>query len=320
MSAAMHPATNPARRTTGRRAPPALAFRALGLLCGAALLVPACSSPEGTYVTPADLDARGQAKDAPSGGGGQGAMAAGAQGRTGLSPERQTQRDGFDAKIIAHARRREDHARGTLELEQKRTRVSLEQTSATASEAVAQRQAEREHRVATEDLAHFTEVEQARRLAENALELRGWNDNLLETREELAQLEMMYSESDLGDATAEIVLNRTRRRLKRAEDGQQLREQRSTELRTITLPRDLERLTLELAAKTVALENVRRTGEQGKLARAAALRDLDFESKKLVRDMEDIVREETLLTAEIARWERDVAAENAAAAPAGANR
>src|SRR6185295_1658408 len=99
-------------------------------------------------------------------------------------------------------------------------------------------QTQRDQRIAAEDLDHFTKVEQARRLADDALDMARSQDGLLETREELAQLEMMYSGGNLGDATAEIVLNRTRRRLQRAEEGHRLRTERSGELKTITLPRE----------------------------------------------------------------------------------
>jgi hypothetical protein len=283
------------------------------LLCAAALFASACSSPQGTYVTGAELAERERAAaGAPQPG--TAAMAAlAARDRSGLSPERQAQRDAFDGRAIALSRRREDQARSASELEQRRTRTAIEQATAIASEDVARRQAERDQRVAAEDSRHFEEVEEARRLAESALELRGSSDNLLEAREELAQLEMMYGESDLGDATAEIVLNRTRRRLQRAEDGHRLREQRAAELRTITLPRDRERLALELNAKTIALENARRTAEQGRMQREQVLRDLEFEARKQARELEDIARDESLLHKEIDRWERQMATENAAA-------
>jgi len=283
-----------------------------------------CTGPSGTYVTPSELDQRARAGGAATAAGGEGApsaraVAAANQDRNGLSPEQQAKKDGFEGRTISLHRRAEDRTRSASELDQRRARVQLEQASAIASETLSLQNAEREHRLATEDLKHFIDVELPRRLAENALEMRGSADNLLETREELAQLEMMYSESDLGDATAEIVLSRTRRRLQRAEDGHKLREERSAELKTITLPREQERLAQELSAKTVTLDNVRRAAEVGALARAAALRDLDFEVRKLAREQDDIARDEMLLAAETARWERDVSADNAAGAPAGAS-
>ncbi len=295
------------------------------LLCTVALCAAACTSPKGTYITGAELSQRERASDsalATSGNesGANVALAAALSGRdrSGLSPERQAQRDAFDGRAIALSRRREDHARSLAELELRRARAAVEQASAIAGEEMAVAQAERDQRVAAEDVRHFDEVEQARRLAESELELRGSADGLLETREELAQLEMMYKDSDLGDATAEIVLSRTRRRLQRAEDGHHLREQRAAELATITLPRERERLALELAAKTVALENSKRAAEQGRMQRDQALRDFEFDARKQVRELDDIARDELLLNREIDRWERQLAVDSAAAASAAA--
>ena len=146
------------------------------------------------------------------------------------------------------------------------------------------------------------------RLAEDALGLQGSWDGLLETREELAQLEMMYKDSALGDATAEITLNRTKRRLQRAEEGHRLREKRSEDLKTLTLPRDEERLRLEVKAKTVALESARRSVEKGRMARAEALRGLDVEAGKLEREAADIERDEGLLQADRGRWDKKATA------------
>jgi hypothetical protein len=127
------------------------------------------------------------------------------------------------------------------------------------------------------------------------------SDRLLETREELAQLEMMYGESGLGDATAEIVLNRTRRRLTRAEESHRLREERSAELVTITIPREIEKLEMAVRAAQVELENARRKVERGQLDRAAALAKIEKEQIGLDREEEDIAREADKIERDMAR-------------------
>ena len=164
--------------------------------------------------------------------------------------------------------------------------------------------AEIEARNATQDLAHFLAEEQPNRLAEDALGVQASWDGLLETREELAQLEMMYKDSALGDATAEITLNRTKRRLQRAEESHRLREKRSEDLKTLTLPREEERLRLEVKAKTVALESAQRAVEKGKLTRADSLHQLDVESAKLEREAADIERDDKLLEADRSKWDK----------------
>ena len=170
---------------------------------------------------------------------------------------------------------------------------------------------EMESRNATQDLAHFLTDDLPDRLAEDALGVQQSWDGLLDTREELAQLEMMYGDAKLGDATAEITLNRTKRRLQRAEEGHRLREKRSEDLKSVTLPRDEVRLRLEVKAKTIALESAQRAQLKGKLARAEALRGLDLEAAKLDREAQDIERDDDLLEADRVRWDKKASAAQA---------
>lgn len=282
----------------------------------ALLLLAACGTTAGTVVTPSEMReneareaaARAAAAPAPATGPG-GAVTAGATGLPapeGLTTEQQKKRDELDKRRTDLARRREDQARNAFELDQRRRRAELEHASAAAQEAVSLEQAEREQRQASEDLARFRAEERPRRLAEDALDLQQSSDGLLETREELAQLEMMYSGAELGDATAEIVLNRTRRRLQRAEERHALRERRSAEFRAVTLARDEESRVASERAKSVALDNVRRQQEKERLQREAAQRDLDFDARKLDRDAADLARDEAGLERDVAAFTREL--------------
>jgi hypothetical protein len=282
----------------------------------ALLLLAACGTTAGTVVTPAEMReiealeaaARAAAANAPAPGP-AGATTAGATGLPapeGLTTEQLKKRDELDKRRTDLARRREDQARSAFELAQRRRRTELEHQSAAAQEAVSLEQAERELRQASEDLARFRAEERPRRLAEDALDLQQSSDGLLETREELAQLEMMYSGAELGDATAEIVLNRTRRRLQRAEERHALRERRSAEFRAVALPRDEESRVASARAKAVALENVRRNQEKEHLQREAALRDLDFDARKQEREVADLARDEAALERDVAAFTREL--------------
>jgi hypothetical protein len=266
------------------------------LLLSGLLILTACSSPAGERVSSADL-ARLEAQERQT-------ASASAESAAKKAEELRKERLGLDKREEQLARRREDHARNQEELESKRERNALDHASAEASEAIDLEKAERELRLAQEDLQHFVDVEMPRRLAEDALGLRGSYDNLLETREELAQLEMMYGESTLGDATEEIVLNRSRRRLERAEESYRLREERSLEVRERSLPREREKLELEVRVKSVALQNVQRKLEKNRLARAADLRGLDVEALKLERELRDMDRDAELLALDVQQWQR----------------
>ena len=284
----------------------------------------ACSGPSGREVTPNELARRdreeaaeqaairnGVAAPAPQATPREESEAFVAAGEGSLTDEQAGKRDGLDRRRLALDRRRADQARSLAELDSRVDRVDLDQAAAMASEIVALAAAERELRTAQEDLDHFTGVERQRRLDEDALGVQASADGLLESREELAQLEMMYKDSQLGDATAEIVLNRSRRRLARAEEGHRLRLQRSQDLQSIELPRELERLQHELRAKQVALENVRRAQEKARLEREAARRDLAFERTKLERELDDIARDDKALARDLRAFEHEVALGNA---------
>jgi hypothetical protein len=299
-------------------------MKPLPLACLVALT--ACATPKGTEVTAeqyrmmemqqaAERNAGAAGGAAPTAPGAPG-MAAAAQpaggtlplaARPDLSPEQAKKRDELDKRRTDLQRRREDQARGTFELEQKRKRVELDQASATAQADVTLAAADREWRIAADDLKRFREDERPRRLAEDALDVQISADNLLEAAEELKQLEMMYSDSQLGDATAEIVLNRSRRRLSRAEERHKLRQERSDELKTVTLPREEDTRVQAERAKAVALENVKRAQEKDRLEREAALRDQDFEGRKLERESADIVRDEAAYDRDMAAWTRELA-------------
>lgn len=278
-------------------------MRTLVLPCLLASFAFACGAPRGRVVTPADLPELDRAADlavAP-------ALPPGAAVTDGLTDALAKERHDLDRKALSIARRREDLARDAAELGNRATRTQIEHESALASEAVERARAQRELRIAQDDLVHFDEVELARRQAETELELRGSADGLRETREELAQLEMMYGDAALGDATAEIVLERTRRRLQRAEEGHRLREARAAERRTIEWPRERERLALELQSKQVALENAERAAAKAALQRAAALAELEDARIGHERERADIELDARLLADDEARWERKVA-------------
>lgn len=277
------------------------------MLLSGLIVCAACASPDGERIPAADYQRSQQeaaAAAALSMPHAEPAPGKSASGPSALPDELVTEKNGLDKRVIDLGRRREDLARQRTELEQKRQRTMLEQQSSEADEALALERAELDSRNATQDLEHFLTEEKPNRLAEDALGVQASWDGLLETREELAQLEMMYKDSALGDATAEITLNRTKRRLQRAEESHRLREKRSEDLKTLTLPRDEERLRMEVKAKTVALESAQRAVEKGKLTRADALHQLDVEAAKLEREAADIERDDKLLEADRSRWDK----------------
>ncbi len=215
------------------------------------------------------------------------------------------QRRDLDERSRKLDERRADHAHEVAQLAARRATTELAHAVAVADEELALAAAQRALRLARDDTAHFKAVVQPRRLQSTALDLQASEDRLLETREELAQLELMYGESELGDATAEIVLQRTRRRLKLAEMRHKLREAEAVELEERTLPRELEDLQTTLHEKEVALENCRRGQEKARMERESALRDLAHQEEEHAREAAAIKEAERLLASDRKAWGRD---------------
>lgn len=201
--------------------------------------------------------------------------------------------------------RRADQAHQEANLAARRAVLEVDHSMALADEKITLEAAERDVRLAQEDLSHFQVVESERRVRRSMLNLQSSSDRLLETREELAQLELMYGASQLGDATAEIVVERTRRRLMLTELRHKLVEQEAAELETRTLPRELEALEVAMLQKTVALQNVRRRQEKDAVQRETARRDLEFDVLKSARETAAIAEDARLLEVDRKDWNRD---------------
>jgi hypothetical protein len=74
------------------------------------------------------------------------------------------------------------------------------------------------------------------KLEKARLSFKEAEDNVLESREELEQLEMMYSEQEFGDKTSEIVIARAKRRLERAQWDLKIQTQELQNLEKETIP------------------------------------------------------------------------------------
>jgi len=260
-------------------------------LCCSSL--PACSGPGGQHVTGAELRELERERS--------GAMAA-ADGVSG-GPREERRRE-LDARSRELAGRREDSEFEAAEQAARRARLDLEHASALAEEHLALAQAQRELARAQDDQAFFETEGRQRRLDASALELQSARDDLLETREELAQLELMYGASQLGDSTAEIVVQRTQRRLLLAELRVGLQERAARELAERTLPRELEDFVAEVVEKQVALGNLERRLERQAMERAAELRALEHEVRVTVREQRETDELQRLLDVDRQEWER----------------
>lgn len=178
-----------------------------------------------------------------------------------------------------------DLARLKFELQEKSFR--RQQVSIRLSKLEAKRKYDR----AKDDFEFFDQADESMRFAEREQGMQARRDRLENQREELAQLEKMYSSDDLTEETEEIVLKRSRRQLKRAEKSAKFSERRHERWLKKTRGRDREDRALGLERAKLGYEKVMETAdaelEQAYLSLKKArigLRNLDEKLDKLKGD------------------------------------
>ncbi|MBU6222725.1 MAG: HlyD family efflux transporter periplasmic adaptor subunit [Planctomycetes bacterium] len=159
-------------------------------------------------------------------------------------------------------------------------------------------EAERQARVAAEDLARFLAVDKAAAEEQSRFTVRAAEERLKYAREELGQLERMYKDKDLTEETEEMILQRTRFDVVQAEQSlkrimenseetlllsiprREVEARRAAEKAAITLEKAKATLPMQLAQKKLALakqeheraESLRRLSELEADRAAATLR------------------------------------------------
>jgi hypothetical protein len=156
-------------------------------------------------------------------------------------------------------------------------RMQMELAQKKADEARLRKEHELE--LAKADIAQFDEFDAPSRVAKVHIELSRRKDMLFEQKEELAQLEMMYEKEDLADKTREIVLQRGKRRVDRAQEELAIAERDAQALETRTIPRDRNKLVFEAEAKARDLEGMTRETEATMLERRMAVEAAEVEAK-----------------------------------------
>jgi hypothetical protein len=263
------------------------------LLLLVALLACACSGPPGQRVTAAEYAEIERRQAA--------AAAADASKVDRGSLDERTALDDRAAKLV---RERAEADFEEAELESRRERMLIAHTGDSSDEALALQQAAERVITARAVQLFFTAVEQSLLTAEDALGTRRAEDSLLETREELAQLELMYG-PDPTEATAEIVVARTRRRVVNAEERLRLSGLRSRRLTEVELPKRLHELILELQSAEARVGAATRALALGKMDREAELREQQHDGFLLQLRIDDIARRELRLEEDVRSWERD---------------
>ncbi len=151
--------------------------------------------------------------------------------------------------------------------------------------------AKTEKDLAERELKQFSDVDMPRRLEESKLGIQESKDYVQDSKDELAQLEDMYKDGDLADKTREIVLQRGRRRVERANKRLALQEVEAQSLEKYKLPLEKEKLSLALKEKVDALQKAERDAAKEKLEKKIATIEAEAELANLEMELADIEKE-----------------------------
>ncbi|MCA8962923.1 MAG: hypothetical protein KDC38_20510 [Planctomycetes bacterium] len=169
---------------------------------------------------------------------------------------------------------------GRLEL----ARFEVESAEIDAISEIAR--AQRELELARQQLAEFDELTRPLRTKRAQLDLQQSRDSVRENEQELEQLEMMYNDQQIADATKEIVLERGRRRLERARQRLTIEEQEVQKLETHTLPREREGLELAVREKEDGLARRQRTAESTRMEKHLGILGAENEVARIQSELE----------------------------------
>lgn len=197
-------------------------------------------------------------------------------------------------KAKEKAERRARQARLTRELAI--ARVKLEQARLAADhqaldskEAILK--AEQERELSGSKLEDLQKNQGPSRLDKAKHGLKGAEDSLRENEEELAQLEMMYAESELGDKTKEIVIQRAKRRLEQVRWWLSIQQNDLTLLSEHSLPLETREAQQQLDDKTRALDAARRAADAAAIAKKIELLSAESEIARIEQELSDVAAE-----------------------------
>lgn len=128
-----------------------------------------------------------------------------------------------------------------------------------ASQALKRDETKRALRFAQEALERFVSVERKLKEEDQAYGLKGRRISIQNMREELAQLESMYTEDDLTEETEEIVLKRNRRNMERMLESFERWKKRQDYRNALSLEREHESLELSLRKAKASFERLEAT-------------------------------------------------------------
>lgn len=178
----------------------------------------------------------------------------------------------------ASEQRKEERAVEYAKLEYELAGMRAEAAERSEKQAVAKAAEELERKAAA--LANFREVAGPLERAERALSLRRAEQRLLESEQEIAELESMYAQEDFAETTKELVLTRGRAQVEMARTGLDLARREMQQLEAYEHPRRERELVREVEEAEAA-----KARAEADLARGNVQRHLDLlKAKHAVED------------------------------------
>jgi hypothetical protein len=205
-----------------------------------------------------------------------------------------TGKDAADDSVDDSAKTQRKREKLARDIEIARHKLRKEQLAAQQKNAKDERKIAEltiERDLTVKKLEQFVSSDSKTRLAKARLDLQRAVDGVAESEEELEQLEIMYSEDDLGDKTKEIVLQRGRRRLSRAQENLRIQTAELETLESRSLPLEQEKLELEVAKARTALAEAQRDVEMHEIESSISIMSAEAEILKLEGELEDLKKD-----------------------------
>ncbi len=181
-----------------------------------------------------------------------------------------------------------DLAIARIKLEHANMELQMNEVDSTASIGFAKAELD----LSRARMAQFSSLDMPNRIARNEISLQRAKDSTAEAEEELAQIQMMYKEQDLEEMTAEFVINRGERNLRRARKSLDVQEREFEALTEHELPRELESLALDVERKTSALLKAETGAAASLLMKKVAVMTADESVKDLEEELEELAEEQ----------------------------
>lgn len=184
--------------------------------------------------------------------------------------------------------------RAEFDAQQAEQRAAHAEEEARLADAAAQDEftrAESRLQWARRKLQGFVEHELELDQEDERLSRQGRQSRLEDELDELTQLERMYKEDELVDATEEIVLKRSRRNFANSQAWNKLAERRLKYVHEFDKPIQRERLEQDTTMEARAFERLRRSQALARAGREQALARTRFDLDKQKRDLEQLRRD-----------------------------